>query len=327
MNLGKQPHGYLKDLSPDRIERNPENPRLFFRPEEMDTLMASIRRYGIQVPITVYEDDGKFVLIDGERRWRSARKLNLKRIPALVQAKPTKLNNLLLMFNIHALREQWDYLTIANKLPDVIELFISGNNGREPNEIELSELTGLTRGQIRRCRLLFDLPDTYRKQLEQELALPKHLQRLSEDFFIEMEKALKTVQNRVPSAVPDLNTARDALIAKFRSKTINSIIDFRKLSKIATSISNVGVKEIKARNAIIDIFDINKNISIHDVYAEQFESRYDERKIRLNIDSVYEYLDATIESDDEATLGISLKQQLLKLREMIDRVLQASDAV
>ena len=327
MTPEKQPYGYLRDLSPDKIDRNPENPRLFFRPEEMDTLMASIRRYGIQVPITVYEDDGKFILIDGERRWRSARKLNLKKIPALIQPKPTRLNNLLLMFNIHALREQWDYLTIANKLPDVITLFSSENDGREPNEIDLSEITGLTRGQIRRCRLLFDLPDIYRKQLEEELALPKHLQRLSEDFFIEMEKALKTVANRVPLAVPDLNVARDALITKFRHKTINNITDFRKLSKIATSISNVGVKESKARNAIIDIFDVTKNTNIHDVYAEQFETRYDERKISLNIDSVSEYLDATIESDDEASVGKSLRVQLVKLKQLIEQVLQASDAI
>ncbi len=327
MTPDKQPHGYLKDLSPDKIERNPENPRLFFRPEEMDTLMASIRRYGIQVPITVYEDGGVFVLIDGERRWRSARKLNLKKIPALVQPKPTKLNNLLLMFNIHALREQWDYLTIANKLPDVISMFTNENGGREPNEIELSDITGLTRGQIRRCRLLFDLPDSYRRQLEEELALPKHLQRLSEDFFIEMEKALKTVQNRVPSAVPDLNVARDALITKFREKTINNITDFRKLSKIATSISNVGVKESKARSAILDIFDPSKRVSIHDVYAEQFETKYDERKIILNIDSVYDYLDATVESEEEAQLGKGLRSQLKKLKDLIDRVLQASDAI
>ena len=142
-----------------------------------------------------------------------------------------------------------------------------------------------------------------------------------------MEKALKTVLNRVPSAVPNLNLARDALIKKFREKTINNITDFRKLSKIATSISNVGVKESKARSAILDIFDITKKTNIHDVYAEQFETRYDERKISLNIDSVSEYLDATIESDDEASLGKALKAQLLKLKELIDRVLQASNAI
>ncbi|MBO9714254.1 ParB/RepB/Spo0J family partition protein [Sphingomonas sp.] len=323
----KQPHGQLRDLSPDKIDRNPENPRLFFRPEEMDTLIASIRRYGIQVPITVYEDDGKYVLIDGERRWRSALKLNLKKIPALVQPKPTRLNNLLLMFNIHALREQWDYLTIANKLPDVIELFIAENDGKEPNEQDLSEMTGLTRGQIRRCRLLFDLPDHYRRLLEEELALPKHLQRLSEDFFIEMEKALKTVQKRVPAAVSDINGARDALIEKFKSGTINNITDFRKLSKIATSISNVGVREDKARKAIIDIFDLTKPVSIHDVYAEQFETRYDERKIKLNVDSIYEYLDATIESDDESSIGDELRERLSDLNRLIDRVLRAVDGL
>ncbi len=136
----KQVTGHLREISPDKIHRNPDNPRLFFRPEEMDTLMGSIRRYGIQVPLTVYEEEDEFVLIDGERRWRCARKLNLKRVPALVQPKPSPLNNLLLMFNIHALREQWDYLTIANKLPTVISLYKKDNNGEEPNETSLSEI-------------------------------------------------------------------------------------------------------------------------------------------------------------------------------------------
>ncbi|WP_161662563.1 ParB/RepB/Spo0J family partition protein [Brucella rhizosphaerae] len=320
--MDRQPHGQLKDLSPDKIRRNPENPRLFFRPEEMDTLMASIRRFGIQVPLTVYEEGDEYVLIDGERRWRCSLKLNLKRVPALVQPKPSPLNNLLLMFNIHALREQWDYLTIANKLPNVIALFELDNDGRTPNESELSDITGLTRGQIRRCRLLFDLPEMYRKQLEEELSLPKHLQRLSEDFFIEMERALKTVQNRVPSAIPNLNDARDALILKFRDGTINNITDFRKLSKIATSISNVGVRESKAKKAIDDIFDLSKKVSIHDVWTEQFEMRYDERKIKLSIDSVYEYLDATLESEHEIIIGDDLVERLNKLRDMIDRILE-----
>ena len=293
----------------------------------MDTLSASIRRYGIQVPITVYNDGNDFVLIDGERRWRSAKKLNLQRIPALIQSKPTPLNNLLLMFNIHALREQWDYLTIAGKLPTVISLHASAHNGEEPNEIELSELTGLTRGQIRRCRLLFDLPPEYRKMLEMELAQPKHMQRLSEDLFIEMERALKTVQNRVPSAVPNLNSARDALIEKFRAGTINNVTDFRKLSKIATSISNVGTKEGQVSKAIKDIFDPKTKIGIADIYTQYFEFRYDERKIQLSVNSVYEYLDAIIESEEEGKLKKDLRQSLGKLKDIIERLLGDSDGL
>src|ERR1041384_38610 len=160
----------LREIAPDKIRRNPDNPRIFFRDQELDALTASIKRYGIQVPITVYAERSHFVLIDGERRWRCATKLNLRSIPALVKPKPSPLENLLLMFNIHALREQWDYLTIARKLPNVIELF-QAENDRDPTEIELSELTGLTRGQIRRCKFLLDLPDKYRRLLEKELAL------------------------------------------------------------------------------------------------------------------------------------------------------------
>ena len=146
----KRSTGKSKNLDPRRIERNPEYPRLIFRQDEMDNLMFSIDRHGIQVPLTVYEDGHVYRLIDGERRWRCATKLNLRSVPVLVQDKTTELENLLLMYNIHALREQWDYFTIASKLTRVMELY-KEENGREPNEIELSDETGLTRGQIQRC--------------------------------------------------------------------------------------------------------------------------------------------------------------------------------
>jgi ParB/RepB/Spo0J family partition protein len=284
--------------------------------------MASIRRYGIQVPVSVYEDGDSYILIDGERRWRCARKLNLPRIPALIQHKPSPLTNLLLMFNIHALREQWDYLTIANKLPNVISLFRDENDNKEPTEPELSEITGLSRGQIRRCRFLLDLPAEYKRKLEDELSLPKHLQTLSEDFFIEMERALKTVQSRVPSAMLEINSARDALIEKFRNGTIGNITDFRKLSKIATSISNLGAKEAKVRTAISDILNPKKKTGIQEVFAEQFEMRYDERKVVLSIDSIYEYLRDSIESDEGIVVGEDLKRRLLELKRLIDRILR-----
>src|SRR6266571_6892115 len=126
----------LRQIPVDLIDRNPENPRLVFRQNELDELLESIRLYGVQVPISVYKDRKRFVLIDGERRWKCCLKLNKKTIPALVQEKPDPLTNLLLMFNIHALREQWDYLTIALKLPRVIKL-LTKDLGKEPNEREI----------------------------------------------------------------------------------------------------------------------------------------------------------------------------------------------
>lgn len=303
----------LREISPGRIARNPENPRLVFRQEEMDTLLRSIKKFGIQVPITVYEQDGEFVLIDGERRWRCARKLNLQKIPALVQPKPTDLNNLLLMFNIHALREQWDYLTIASKLPKIIELFAADNDNRNPNEIELSELTGLTRGQIRRCHLLLDLPEEYRSLLFDELDLPKQKQRLSEDFFIEMERSLKTVEKRIPTAFSDINVARDALIKKYRDKVINNVVDLRKISKIATSILSLGVAPEKAQSALEQIFDPSNRIGITAVFEEQFETRYDEQKIVRNIESITNFL-------EEIETGDLIEEQSPEIKDLLHRL-------
>ena len=178
----KRSTGTLKNISPQRIDRNPDNPRLIFRQQEMESLMVSIDTHGIQVPLTVYLDGSIYRLIDGERRWRCARKLNLPTVPALVQDKPTELENLLLMYNIHALREQWDYYTIASKLVRVIELYVKEHQ-RQPNEVQLSQATGLTRGQIRRCRLLMDLPDKFNDMLLEELERPKSTTEALRGFF------------------------------------------------------------------------------------------------------------------------------------------------
>ena len=110
----------LEQVRTNLIDRNPDNPRVVFRPGELEQLLESIRVHGVQVPISVYRAGHRYVLIDGERRWRCAVKLNKKTIPALVQEKPTPLENLLLMFNIHSLREQWDLLTISLKLPELV---------------------------------------------------------------------------------------------------------------------------------------------------------------------------------------------------------------
>ena len=120
----------------------------------------------------------------------------------------------------------------------------------------------------------------------------------------------------------NLNAARDTLITKFRTKIIGNITDFRKLSKIATSIDNIGVKKSKARAALREIFDPATKTSISDVYAEHFEMRYDERKVLLSIESIYGYLEYSMEDDSEIEIGNELRNKLLKLELLIERLLR-----
>ncbi len=311
----------LKMISPGDILPNPENPRLIFRQEEMESLMLSIDRYGIQVPVTVYEDKDSYYLIDGERRWRCASKLGLKAIPAIVQDKPSELENLVLMYNIHALREQWDYYTIASKLERVIDLYHASNN-EYPNEIILSEMTGLTRGAIRRCQLLINLPTRFKELLLQELEKPKLQQKLSEDFFIEMEKSLKTVVKRLPEYEEKIDEVRDTLVAKFARGQISAVTDFRQLSKIATALDKLDVKKGQTKKIIDKIFDISNRMSIREAYEKSVAFEYEERKYFRYVEDIELFLIEVLKEDKVEELDDDLVSGLRRLRNTLDKLLE-----
>jgi len=115
----------LVEIDPDLVDKNPVNPRLIFREAEMNQLLDSIREVGIQVPLSVFSSGARYVLLDGERRWRCAKKLNLQAVPVLVQPEPSPLENLLTMFNIHNVRSDWDLMPMALKLRDVRDMLAS----------------------------------------------------------------------------------------------------------------------------------------------------------------------------------------------------------
>jgi len=307
----------LMEISVEQIDRNPENPRLVFRSPELEDLLESIRRYGVQVPISVYKSPKRFVLIDGERRWRCCLKLNKKTIPALVQEKPDPLTNLLLMFNIHALREQWDLLTIALKLPRVIDL-LEKKLGKRPNERELAEETGLSRGLFRRCKLLMDLPQRYRDELLKELNKPKPEQLLTEDLFIEMERSLKTVQRSLPSVIDDKDRVRQVLLAKYQQKVIRNITDFRNMAKIARA-ERVSADTAKASTVLRRLFEPNE-YSIESAYRDSVGEAYTERDLLTRIKGLLEQLeDLTPTQLDE-----DMVELLRELMRRVDGLLRAS---
>jgi ParB family chromosome partitioning protein len=293
----------LKDIPVGKIHRNPENPRLFFRAAELETLLNSIRRDGVQVPISVYKERSRYVLIDGERRWRCCLKLNRKTIPALVQEKPDALGNLLLMFNIHALREQWDLLTIALKLPRVIGL-IEKRVERKPTEAEIAAETGLSRAAIRRSRLLMEMPEEYRDQLLSDLQKPKNQQQLSEDFFIELERSLKTVERSLPEALENKNLARDVLIEKYKTKVIPNLVDLRYIPKIARA-SKVSADVGRAVVALRTLFRRNE-YAPKKAYEQSVSEAYMERDLVGRLENIVDQLEQLRAKDLDSDFRNSL---------------------
>jgi ParB family chromosome partitioning protein len=76
----------VRIIALDRIEPNPEQPRLAFNEESLLELSASVKEHGILQPILVRPlDGGRYQLIAGERRWRASKLAGLDTIPALIE--------------------------------------------------------------------------------------------------------------------------------------------------------------------------------------------------------------------------------------------------
>lgn len=71
----------------EQIEPNPDQPRKTFSHLEMEDLINSIREHGIIQPIILTKtSDQHYQIVAGERRWRAAKILEFKNMPAIVRA-------------------------------------------------------------------------------------------------------------------------------------------------------------------------------------------------------------------------------------------------
>ncbi len=76
----------VRVIAVDRIESNPQQPRLVFNQDTLDELTASIREHGVLQPILVRPiGQNQFQLVAGERRWRASKQAGLATIPALIE--------------------------------------------------------------------------------------------------------------------------------------------------------------------------------------------------------------------------------------------------
>jgi ParB family transcriptional regulator, chromosome partitioning protein len=75
----------FEQLSIDRIDPNPRQPREAFDEELLHDLTVSIEAVGVLQPIVVRPHGKRYQIVMGERRLRAARAAGLERIPAIVR--------------------------------------------------------------------------------------------------------------------------------------------------------------------------------------------------------------------------------------------------
>lgn len=232
----KEPHQQASAPTPPKpqtvptasLRPNPHNPRMLFDKEPMETLQNSIARVGILVPITVYQAAGstKFTILDGQRRWTCANNLKMPEVPINQVPEPTLAQNIVTMFQIHKLRDDWELMPTALKLGVLMDEL------DERGDKALSLLTGLDIAVVTRCKKLLSYPERYQDMM---LHLDPSL-RMKADFFIELYPIISDRDVRSCDWF-DANAFTDAMIRKYELKDgpFRSVTDFRKIKAYLTA--------------------------------------------------------------------------------------------
>ena len=168
----------VKEVAVDDLRPNPHNPRMLFDREPLRVLRESVEKVGILVPLTVYFDRRaeRYTILDGQRRWMVAKQLELAKVPVNQVAEPSLVQNIVTMFQIHKLREDWELMPTALKLELLIKKL------RERNPKKLAELTGLATAVVVRCKKLL----TFSRKYQDMMLDPDPKKRVKADFFIEL---------------------------------------------------------------------------------------------------------------------------------------------
>ena len=72
-------------ISINLIKSNENQPRKAFDDEKIAELAESIKHHGIVQPIILKREKENYIIVAGERRWRAAKLLGLKEVPAIIK--------------------------------------------------------------------------------------------------------------------------------------------------------------------------------------------------------------------------------------------------
>ena len=161
----------LQDLPVGQIEPNRHQPRNYFDEEALVSLTASVAAVGVLQPVLVRPDqNGKFQLIAGERRWRAAKRAGLQTIPALVRtvADADALEQALVE-NLH--REDLNALEEAAAYQQLTEEF-------GLTQEQVANRVGKSRSAVTNTLRLFQLPPSVQKLVAERKLTAGHARAL-----------------------------------------------------------------------------------------------------------------------------------------------------
>jgi len=201
----------INELLPD-----PKQPRQQFEKEEMKKLKDSITQKGILNPLVVEpKKNGKYLIVDGERRYRTAKELKFNKVPANVLATslPETERNIV-RFQLQETHSHWSYFEKAEALNQLkIALGMTAQ--------ELAQALAISMVSVNRYLSILTFTPKIRKQLT-EYKLP----------FVYIE-VLSYTKNLLPAKLAQRNPHWiENIVDKYKRVNIKTHHDFRVINRL-----------------------------------------------------------------------------------------------
>lgn len=200
-----------------KIQRDINQPRRDFGTEgDANRLLTSIKQYGIENPISVSElDDGRYIIIDGHRRYICAQKLGYTEIPCRIYPHLANAELETRRYEIQNNRRSWKPMERSEAL-ERIKAEMGFNSNRQ-----LAEHLGITEAVVANSLQL-------RKQKMDYIELMERYE-LTESYrieFVRLKPKLRKIRNE------EVDEIIINLFERIKHKVIKNSKELRKLGSI-----------------------------------------------------------------------------------------------
>lgn len=176
----------------EKIYPNDTQPRKVFDQEKIEVLSESIKNHGVLQPIVVKPDDeNKYMIIAGERRYRASKLAKKKDIPAIIKDIPMKsVMEIALIENLQ--RENLNSIEEAVAYKSLIENY-------DVTQEEISEAVGKSRPHITNTLRLLNLAEEVRNMIDESQITAGHGKALLKivDHEIQIKLAERIVEEEL----------------------------------------------------------------------------------------------------------------------------------
>ena len=226
--ITKSSEGDIKKVRMSLIEPNKKQPRRHFDEEKITALADSIKEHGLIQPIIITpSDNNMYKIVAGERRWRAAKKANLKEIPAVIrkyseeQVAEIALIENLQRENLNPIEEAIGYNLLMDEFNLTQEL-ISQRVGKSRSAIANSLRLLSLEDEIQKMLILGTLTSGHARAIlslddkELRIALSKRI--IEDNLNVRQAEALaKQLQKKKPQKKKSEKTADDIEIEKIQN--------------------------------------------------------------------------------------------------------------